>query len=650
MKSKKILISVLVFVSLLLLSGVVNGQKERVVSLPYWDTPGLIPYYWQAQHILAQGTIFEGLFGYAPDPKNIGGVKVVPVIAESFKVSKDYKVWTFKLRKDKKWSNGDPITAKDFEWTFKFYASPKIPDFPAWAGPHQFIENFWAVKSGALDPDKLGVKALDDYTLEIRLSQPRYDLKEQLCVAQGVPLHRKSVEADPDNWWRPGKIVCNGPYIPISWTPGKDMTLVKNPRYVGERGNVDKIILKFGGLGLQQYQAGELDAAMIGNVAEYRYVMADPKLSKEFHEDIMDCFWNGYQISRGFDPVMDNKKLRQALAMAIDREKLCKEVLGGRALPLAAYWPKGTVIGDKMKEIPFDVKKAQQLLAEAGYPGGKGLKTLVFYITGGGDPVVEFIVDQWKKNLGVNVIIENIESGLYWNSYVWASFTPEAKAGFTVIGAPMNNLEIGAIFKNSDHTLWFFDYPASIRKKYYDLMQELDAWLRKEGGLTEADWKPLFEKKNSLMEGFKKILAYLDQRGWKEWKADISRPPLWYEQFDELYEKWKAAKTDADKTNYWRLAGRVITDQEMFQVTFNGRNEPSKVAYAWRYKAVNRPFSEALKIAHYVLQPLQDQYWMVPVYLAKAQWVQNPKLEGLMLYKFSWGPGFFNFKYLNLKD
>lgn len=646
MRKKNFLI-LFILVSILLLSGVINGQKEKVVSLPFWDTPGFTPYYWQAQHILAQGTIFEGLFGYAPDPKNLGGVKVIPVIAQSYKVSKDYKVWTFKLRRDKKWSNGDPVTAKDFEWTFRYYASPKIPDFPAWAGPIQYLENFWAVKSGALSEDKLGVKALDDYTLELRLSQPKYDMKEWLCVAQGVPLHRKTVEADPQNWWRPGKIVVNGPYIPVSWTPGKDMVLVKNPNYVGERGNVDRIILKFGGLGIQQYQAGELDAAMINNVAEYRFVLADPKLSKEFHEDIMDLFWQGYQISRGFDPIMDNKKLRQALAIAIDREKLCKEVLGGRALPLASYWPKDSVIGSKMKEIPFDVEKARKLLAEAGYPGGKGLPTLVFYITGGGDPVAEFIVDQWKKNLGVNCIIENIESGLYWNSYVWANYTVAAKAGFTLIGAPMNNLEIGAIFKNSDHTIWFYDYPGSVKKKINSLYEERDAWLRKEGGQTEDDWKPLLEKRNTLYAEFKKIV---DNEPEKLWKEELTRPPLWHEQFDELYEKWKAAKTREDKTNYWRLAARVLIDQENFQVQYKESYPSRNEAYRWRLRAVNRPFSEAVKIAHYALQIMQDQYWMVPVYLAKAQWVQNPKLEGLMLYKFSWGPGFFNFKYLNLKD
>lgn len=637
---------VLVVLISILVSGITTVQAEVVVRLPFWDTPAFMPYYWQAQHILAQGTIFEGLYGYAPDPKSLGGVKVVPVIAQSYKVSKDYKVWTFKLRKDKKWSNGDPVTAKDFEWSFKYYASPKIPDLPAWAGPLQFIENFWAVKGGALPEDKLGVKALDNYTLEIRLTQPRYDLREWLCTAQGVPIHRKTVEADPQNWWRPGKIVVNGPYIPQSLTPGKEAILVKNPNYVGERGNVDKIILKFGGLGIQQYQAGEIDAALINTVAEYKFVTSDPTLSKQVHEDVMDLFWYGYQISRGFDPLMDNKKLRQALAMAIDREKLCKEVLAGMAYPLASYWPKGSIIGDKMREIPFDVKTAQKLLAEAGYPGGKGLPTLVFYITGGGDPITEFIVDQWKKNLGVNCIIENLESGIYTH-YVWANYIPEAKAGFIRIGAPMNNLEVGALFKNSDHTIWFYDYPASVRKRLHELDQEYDAWLRKDGGQKEEDMKALLEKKNTLLAGFKKILESEPE---PLWRKELTIPPLWYEQFDELYEKWKKAKTPEEKTNYWRLAGRLLTDQERFQVNYNGKNPTNKQAYRLRLKAVNRPFKDAVNIAHYALQVMQDQYWMVPVYLPKVIWIQNPKLEGLMLYKFSWGPGFFLFKYLNVKE
>ncbi len=245
------------------------------------------------------------------------------------------------------------------------------------------------------------------------------------------------------------------------------------------------------------------------------------------------------------------------------------------------------------------------------------------------------------------MIIENVESGLYWSSYVWSFFSPDAKAGFTVIGVPMNNLEIFALVKNSDHTVWFYDYPTSARKRIHELFQENDAWLRKDGGLTDADWAPLLEKRKSLYETWKKIV---DNEPEKLWREDIARKTTWFERFEELYEKWKSAKTNKEKTNYWRLAGREIIGQEIFQNWYLNLSKKSKEAYRWIFRAINRPFSEAVKIAHYALRLMQDRYYMVPVYLAKAQWVQNPKLEGLILYKFSWGPGFFNFKYLNLKD
>ncbi|NLG85538.1 MAG: peptide ABC transporter substrate-binding protein [Firmicutes bacterium] len=623
--------------------------KENVVQLPFFDNiPSFIPFYWQAQHILAQGTIFEGLFGYAPAPKGLGGVKVVPVLAEKWTCSEDGKTWTFTLRKDKKWSNGDPVTARDFEWTYQYVAGPSLPDVPMWASPLQFIENAWGVKSGALPPNELGVKALDDYTLQIKLATPRYDFNCWLVAGAAMPLHRKTVEKFGNDWWKPGNFVGNGPYTPVSWTDRKEAVLVKNKNYVGECGNVDRIILKnfpAGASQLQAYQAGELDLAWIGNVAEYKFVQSNAQLKKAFHETLNDLFWSGYQVSRGFNEVMDNKKLRQAFAMAIDRDTLARTVLAGRAVGIGKFWTDNDPIGKKLKAIPYNPAQAKKLLAEAGYPGGKGLPTLKFYITGN-MPEVEFIVDQWKKNLGVNVLIENIESGLYWNQYVWANWTPEAAPGFTRISGPMNFFESGALLKNACHTLWYYDYPSSVRKKSYELYQLREDYLTKEGGLTAADWQPLLEKKEKLLAAKKEIVA---KEPSKYWVAEMMQKPTFDEQFDEVYEKWKKAATDKEKTEAWRQANRILLGEEQFQVEYNGMSETNKQGRRLRYEMLNTPFDKAIEIAPKTLQILQDQYYMVPLYMDKAQYVQRPNIQGLMIYKFSWGPAVFNFKYMNVK-
>ncbi|MGE5548949.1 MAG: peptide ABC transporter substrate-binding protein [Bacteroidota bacterium] len=640
----------------LLVVSVVFGAaaKENVVQLPYFDNiPSFVPYYWQSQHILAQGTIFEGLFGYAPDPKGLGQVKIVPVIADKWTVSPDGKVWTITLRKDKKWSNGDPVTARDFEWTFKYMCDPSIPDVPLWAGPLQHIYNGWTCKAGGAPMDELGVKALDDYTIRFTLANSRFDFNCWLVVAGAMPLHRKTIEKWGNDWWKPGHFVGNGPYVPQSWVDRKEAVLVKNKHYVGTCGNVDKIVLKqFAASGgttqIQAYQAGDIDGAWIQTVADYRFATTNATLKKVYHETPNDLFWAGYQISRGFDPVMDNLKLRQAFAMAIDRETLCKTVLNGRATPANMYWTKADAIGSKMKGIPFNVTQARKLLAEAGYPNGKGLPQLTFYVKSSPPmPEVEFIVDQWRKNLGVNVQIENLEAGVYDQQYVWANWTSTAKAGFTRITAPMNSIETGALDKNSVHTILFYDYPAKIRKQLYEMDQERTGFLTKEGGTTAAEWEPLLSRRDKTAADLKAIAAKEPSKYWVE--ELCTRKPVFVDQFDEIYANWKAAKTDKEKTEQWRLANRLLLDTERKVIEYNALGEASKKANRIRYEMVNSPFEKAMQLASQEMQLIQDTYWMVPLFMDKAQYVLRPNITGLMVYKFSWGPAFFNFKYMNVK-
>ncbi len=625
-------------------------QKGVTIKLPFPDLPSLNPIYWQAQHILAQGTIYEGLFTYSPDPNGIGGLKIVPEIASSYKISPDGKRWIIKLRKNKKWSNGDPVTARDFEWSFQLYASTVFPDIPYWASPLRLLENAWAVKSGSLDPKELGVKALDDWTLEFKCLKAEYNLHAWLCVGGAVPIHRPTYEAHKDDWWKPENFVGNGPYIVKEWIQGEKTVLVKNTNYVGKTGNVETIILKViqpgPGLGIQAYQTGELDMIFLWTVGDLKYVKNNPKLVEQLHETPGDLMWRGYQISRGFSPVFDDIRVRKAFAMSFNRETFVEKVLGGRAYPAYKYWSDESVIGKKMKPIKFDPEAAKKLLAEAGYPEGKGLPKLKFFTisTPAELRFAEYIVAQWKQNLGVDVMVDNVEAGLYWSKYVWGTGLPEIGPGFTLMSSPMNSVNPEALLKNSCHSFWFFGFPSEIRKKRYELdvgkRQEIQ---QSEKGADQADWDALIASKKEMLTLFNKIVAEEPDKYWKE---DMLLAPVWHTQFDNVVKKYKQAKANKEKNTLWKNAAEILRAQEIFHVEYMGMTDANKKGRRMHNKLARTPFHKTVKTAHKDCQQTLDQYYMVPMNFDKYQYLINPRLKNAIIYKFSWGPQVFNFKYL----
>jgi ABC-type oligopeptide transport system, periplasmic component len=629
----------------------VGASAEKVVSLPYGDNiPSFVPYYWQSQHMLAQGTIFEGLFGYAPDPTGLGGVKVVPKIATDGAPSADGMTYTVHLRKDKKWSNGDPITAKDFEWTYKYMCDPSIPDVPLWANHLQYVKNGWSCKAGGVPLDQLGVKATDDYTLVFTLAMPRFDFDAWLCVAGSMPLHRATVEKwGPNEWWKPEHFVGNGPYVPQSWTPQKEAVLVKNKNFVGKVGNVDKIVLKNYAAGVSQvqaYQAGEIDLAWISNVADYAYATKNAALKKDYKETPNDLMIGAYELTKGFNKVFDDIRVRQAFAYGTDRDTLANTVLAGRAVPTGAFWTSDSTIGKQLKGFTFDLPKAKKLLADAGYPNGKGLPALKFYTDNQNQTVAEALVDQWKKNLGVDVQIENVESGVYGTKYVWASWTPDAEPGFARVNGPMNSFEAGALDKNGVHTTLFYGYPADVRQKDYDFDKLKTDYLTKEGGTKDADWTQLLADRDRLWAATKKIIAGEPNKAWLQ---DLDRKPTYDQQFADLYNKYKAATADKDKTDAWRMAGRLNCDQEKTVLEYNGMYDWNKQARRIRYDYLNMTFDKAIQAVPKFIQIVQDQAYIVPLFMDKVQYVQRQNITGLMVYKFSWGPFVFNLGELNVK-
>jgi peptide/nickel transport system substrate-binding protein len=623
--------------------------SEVVVQLPWYGVTNFDPYYWQAQHILAQGTIFEGLFGYVPDSKSLGGVKVVPAVCESYTVSEDGLTYTFYLRKDKRWSNGDPVTAYDFEFAWKRAASPETPTLPLWASPVQYIKNVYDCKSGAKPLDELGVKALDDYTLQVTLSRPMPSFINMLVLGGAMPLHRKTVQEHPEDWWKPEYFVGNGPYVIESFTPNYEIVLVRNKYYVGDfPGNVDRIVLKAGGLGLQQYLAGEIDAVFITAVGDYVFALKNKQLSKELHEE-SGVQWVGYEITRSLSPVFDDIRIRKALAMAIDKKVLTDIVLGGMAIPTHAYCSPDSEIAEAVKGIPYDPEQAKKLLAEAGYPNGKGFPKVKFYITGASDPVAEALVDQWKKVLGITFEIENIESGQF-STLQWSDFVPWAEPGVCTIGGPVNWQDSGSLMQTADHTLWYYDYPAEVRQKLYELREKRESVLREEGGKTEEEWKEILNRAQELWEKWQEVVNSEPDEFLKKYFLLPAPGELTFiEQINKLYEEWKKATTDEQKIQLWRLAMRAIYNQEYDLVVYTGMNPTNREARRLWARILYSPYDEAVEYAKKLQQLCVDLAYEVPLYVQKVVYLAKPYLKGIVPYKFSWGPTFFLFKYLTVE-
>ncbi len=146
-----------------------------------------------------------------------------------------------------------------------------------------------------------------------------------------------------------------------------------------------------------------------------------------------------------------------------------------------------------------------------------------------------------------------------------------------------------------------------------------------------------------MLKVFNKIVAGEPDKYWKE---DLVRAPVWDEQFDNVVKKYKKAKDDKEKNTLWKNAAEILRAQEIFHVEYNGMTDANKIGRRMHNKLARTPFHKALKTAYKDCQHTLDQYYMVPMNFDKYQYLKNPKLKNEVIYKFSWGPQVFHFKYL----
>jgi oligopeptide transport system substrate-binding protein len=348
--------------------------------------------------------IFGGLVTY--NEKN----EIMPLGAAKWQVSDDGKVYTFTLRSDLKFQNGNPVKASDVVWSLTRSLDPKIKATAASnltdiAGAEDYLNGKATEVSG--------LKAKDDQTLEVTLKGPAPYFLAKLTLPIAAILDRTEIEKN-ERWWEK-HTASIGPFILQEWKKGQYIHLAANPYYVYGKPKVDVEFQYVADSQARQalFASGKVDIVWSSGEASFEQIKDDPELSKYLVQP-KNLTFTAYPLvlnPKAYAPFKDIK-VRQAVAMAIDRKTLVDKVFTSCALPDGII-PPGTIAGynSPAKALEYNPEKARQLLAEAGYPGGQGLPELVISQAGQGSSsaYMEYFQQQLTTNLGMKVKLEVVE-------------------------------------------------------------------------------------------------------------------------------------------------------------------------------------------------------------------------------------------------
>ena len=346
--------------------------------------------------------------------------EVVPGAAQSWDSSDNQTRWTFHMRPGGKWSDGRPVTAHDFEYAFKRMLNPATGS--SYAFFYYDIKGSRGYNTGkAANADGVGIQAMDDLTLVIETEGPCPYLPMIAAFFTSNPVPRWQVEKYGDHWAKDENIISNSSYKVSKWLSGQHLEFQLDAMYNGpNKGFFSTIRSIFFqnqmASGLLPYENDELDLAQI-DVRDLNRVENDERLNAELHLFMdFNALYLFFQTREG---IFSDKRIRRAIGHAIDRDVLCNVVLRGNALPAYTMIPPGFpgYAGDELKSIQrFDVTEAKRLLADAGYPGGRGFPSTEIWLRGDLPHRVmasEAIAAMLKENLNINVSVQNMEARSY---------------------------------------------------------------------------------------------------------------------------------------------------------------------------------------------------------------------------------------------
>ncbi|WP_429844750.1 peptide ABC transporter substrate-binding protein [Brevibacillus sp. FIR094] len=459
---------------------IATAQPEQILKLnnftePLSLHPGLISDVWSSNVIFQT---FEGLTRI--DDKGVPQ----PAMAQEIKASDDLLTYTFTIRNNAKWSNGDPVTAHDFENAWKWVLDSK--NGSEYAYQLFYVKNAEAAFAGKAKPEEIGVKATDDKTLVVQLENPTPFFLELTAFYSYFPLNTKVVKENPD-WAKEAgpAYTSNGPFKLDKWEHKTKLTLTKNEHYwdadAVKLTKVEMNMINDANTELSMLEGGDLDwaGAPTGNLPldamptlqEKGLLVITPKAG---------TYW--YEFNTEQKP-FHNKKIRQAFSYAINRKDIVENITQGGELVATAVVPP-TMFAENEQGLftDNDIEKAKQLLAEGmkeeGYASIDQLPpiTLSYNTEEAQTKIAQAVQDMWQKSLGVHVKLENQEWNVYYENVKNGKYQV-ARMGWTGdFNDPINFLEIFRTKEGNNHTRWE-------NRQYADLLaasaKEKDAAKRK---------------------------------------------------------------------------------------------------------------------------------------------------------------------------
>ena len=368
---------------------------------PYTLDPGLCGEYVSSMVI---NQLFRGLVSTGPD------LDIVPEVAQGWQVLEGGRRYRFDLRPDARWSDGCPLTAHDFEFALKRVLDPATGAMPSELLAIKGARAFHRGES--VDSNQVAVQALDNYTLEIELEEPVSHFLYILTHVKAYPVPQHVVEAHGADWTEVEWLVGNGPFCLEAWDRCEQMILVRNPFYFGyQGGNVEHVVLHFPqdsstqdlSAPLEQYLRGELDILTLTDAS----TREGDRIRRQHAAEYMSAPWL-FTIYLGFvtnRPPFDDVRLRQALALAVDREALANVDLRGMYNPgTGGFVPPGMPGHSPQIGLAYQPDRARELLKAAGYTAGSGFPMLEGLSVPPIDPLLtQFLQTQWQENLGLQV-------------------------------------------------------------------------------------------------------------------------------------------------------------------------------------------------------------------------------------------------------